>query len=343
MPQISVIVPVYQVEPYLRRCVDSLLSQTFSDFKLILVDDGSFDGSPAICDAYARQDARVVVIHQANGGLSAARNAGLDWVFAHSDSQWLGFVDSDDWVHPQYLETLHSGAVNCGVPVSICGFYRTRGEEPDISREDMTPVLWPSEELYVSHNVNATVAWGKLYARRCFDTLRYPVGKLHEDEFTTYQILLPQPHCAYVSAPLYCYFQNPKGIMASPWRPEKLDVLDAYRQRIEFFRQNGNGRMVQWAWEKYIWSMIAIREKLGEPGNENLGRSYRKILCRRLRWELLRNAKSLPVSGFAGAYELAFPRGMKLYWYAAAGKRKIRNRISRGREWWRDIWAQKSV
>ena len=103
MPQISVIVPVYKVEPYLRRCVDSILGQTFTDFELILVDDGSPDNCPAICDEYARKDTRVHVIHQENGGLSAARNAGIDWAFANSDSQWLTSVDSDEWVHPEML------------------------------------------------------------------------------------------------------------------------------------------------------------------------------------------------------------------------------------------------
>ena len=120
MAEISVIVPVYKVEPYLRRCVDSILAQTFSDIEVILVDDGSPDGCPAICDEYARLDKRVKVIHQKNGGLSAARNAGLDWVFANSDSQWISFVDSDDWVHPQFLEYLYRAIVDYNVKISVC-------------------------------------------------------------------------------------------------------------------------------------------------------------------------------------------------------------------------------
>ena len=112
MPEISVIVPVYKVEPYLRRCVDSILAQTFTDIEVILIDDGSPDGCPAICDEYVQQDNRVKVIHQENRGVSAARNAGLDWVFANSDSQWISFVDSDDWVHPQFLEYLHLSLIH---------------------------------------------------------------------------------------------------------------------------------------------------------------------------------------------------------------------------------------
>ena len=107
MGRISVIVPVYKVENYLHRCVDSILGQSFADFELILVDDGSPDNCGSICDAYAVKDSRIRVIHQENGGLSAARNAGIDWVFAHSDSQWLTFIDSDDWIHGSFLQILH--------------------------------------------------------------------------------------------------------------------------------------------------------------------------------------------------------------------------------------------
>ena len=110
MPTISVIVPVYKVEPYLNRCVDSILRQTYQDFELILVDDGSPDRCGEICDEYARQDGRVHVIHKENGGLSDARNAGIDWVEANSDSQWLIFADSDDWVHPELLARLLDAA-----------------------------------------------------------------------------------------------------------------------------------------------------------------------------------------------------------------------------------------
>ena len=103
MPSVSVIVPVYDVEKTIRRCVDSILAQTYTDYELILVDDGSPDACGAICDEYAVKDSRVHVIHQENGGLSAARNAGIDWAFANTESQYLTFIDSDDWVHPLYL------------------------------------------------------------------------------------------------------------------------------------------------------------------------------------------------------------------------------------------------
>ena len=105
---ISIVVPIYKVEKYIHRCIESILAQTFTDFDLILVDDGSPDNCGKICDEYAVKDKRIHVIHKENGGLSDARNAGIDWAFANSDSEWITFIDSDDWIHPKYLETLYN-------------------------------------------------------------------------------------------------------------------------------------------------------------------------------------------------------------------------------------------
>ena len=131
MAVISVIVPVYKVEPFLRRCVDSILGQSFRDFDLILVDDGSPDSCPCICDEYEDQDPRVHVIHQKNGGLSAARNTGIQWALRNSDSQWLTFVDSDDWIHRDFLQLLLNAAVTQHVDLALCGFTRIAEYAPD--------------------------------------------------------------------------------------------------------------------------------------------------------------------------------------------------------------------
>lgn len=239
MPTVSVIVPVYKVEKYIHRCVDSILGQTFRDFELILVDDGSPDNCGAICDAYAAKDSRVVVIHQENGGLSAARNAGIDWAFAHSDSRWFSFVDSDDWVHPEYLQHLLDAAVQNNVSVSICAYAQTDGREPVIDPDTLVSALWDTEEFYVAHNVNATIAWGKLYRKECFETIRYPLGKLHEDEFTTYKILFRLSAVAVVAAPLYFYYTNPTGITKSGTTRFRTDAFDAIEEQIVYFRREG--------------------------------------------------------------------------------------------------------
>lgn len=255
MPQISVIVPVYKVEPYLHRCVDSILGQTFTDFELILVDDGSPDGCPAICDEYAQQDSRVRVIHQENGGLSAARNAGIDWAFEHSNSQWLSFVDSDDWVHPEYLERVLTAATEHNVSISICGYTESAGKEPPISGVEPVPQIWDPEDFYVQHNVNATVAWGKLYQKKCFRDIRYPVGKLHEDEFVTYRMLFSSANIAVVPAPLYCYYCNPQSITTSPWKPERLASIEAFEEQLHFYEENGYKKALLRRVQAYLWSL----------------------------------------------------------------------------------------
>ena len=119
---ISIIVPVYKVEKYIHRCVDSILAQTFTDFELILVDDGSPDNCGIICDEYALKDNRIHVIHKENGGLSDARNAGIDWAFENSNSEWITFIDSDDWVHPKCLEALVRAAQIYGTEIAICNY-----------------------------------------------------------------------------------------------------------------------------------------------------------------------------------------------------------------------------
>lgn len=246
MPTISVIVPVYKVEPYLDRCVKSILAQTYTDFELILVDDGSPDNCPAMCDAWAEKDSRIVVIHQANGGLSAARNAGIDWAFQHSDSVWLTFIDSDDWVHPQCLAKLLDAAEQNGVAVSVCGYAETTGEEPAVDTET-TATLWTPKDFFVKQNTNAVIACGKLYRKDRFAEIRYPVGKIHEDEFVTYKILFTASKIAYIEAPLYAYYQNPNSITHSRWSEKRLDVLEALEERVRFFEERTDADMIAYS------------------------------------------------------------------------------------------------
>lgn len=269
MPLISVIVPVYKVEPYLRRCVDSILGQTFIDFEIILVDDGSPDGCPAICDEYAKKDSRVHVIHQKNGGLSAARNAGIDWAFANSDSQWLSFVDSDDWIHPEMLERLLNAAQEYKVSVSVCGYARTEGEESEIRREELSPQMWNTEGFFVEHNTNAVVAWGKMYRKACFDGIRYPVGKTHEDEFITYRVLFQEEELAVIPAPLYHYYLNENGIMAQGWSMSSLSIIIAYQERLGYFWGKKYRKAYEYAVSAYIEQLCVALYNM-QKGNSSL-------------------------------------------------------------------------
>ena len=283
MAEISVIVPVYRVEAYLARCVESILAQTWEDFELILVDDGSPDSCGALCDGYARQDSRVRVIHQANGGLSAARNAGIDWAFANSASQWLTFIDSDDWVHPKYLELLVKAAEDQGASISVCGYAETRGEAPAVRPEDLTPRVDTPKAFYMEHFINATIAWGKLYRKACFARVRYPVGKLHEDEFVTYRLLFDHPPVVFLPAPLYAYFVNTAGITKGGWSPRRLDAWQAYEEQIAYFEAYGDEELVRYRYRGYLENAMVNWTAAQDGGDKRVLSAMRRKIRALLR------------------------------------------------------------
>jgi hypothetical protein len=154
----------------------------------------------------------------------------------NSDSQWLYFADSDDFIHPRSLELLLA-AEAYGVSISIGGFAETEGQQPEINPEELTPKLWNVREYFMQkNNATAIVAWGKLYRKALFTNVRYPVGKIHEDEYTTYKLLFACDQVAVITAPLYGYFVNRHGITKSSWSPRRMDALGAFEERIRFFR-----------------------------------------------------------------------------------------------------------
>lgn len=185
---ISVIVPVYNVERYLRRCVDSILHQTYRNLEVLLVDDGSTDASGAICDEYAAQEERVTAVHQKNGGLSAARNAGLE----RAQGTYLCFVDSDDFLNSRMLETLCRDLQEQDADVAVVGFRMFEREEELAPAELAVPVqCMTGREAIRSTLVSDELgdfAWNKLYKRELFRDVRYPLGRMMEDQGTTYRI-----------------------------------------------------------------------------------------------------------------------------------------------------------
>ena len=316
MPEISVIVPVYKVEPFIHRCVESILRQSFYNFELILVDDGSPDSCGDICDAYAASDNRIHVIHQKNGGLSAARNTGIDYVLANSSSHWLAFVDSDDWIHPDYLKVLYTAAKETLCKISACGFFRTEGE-PFPELQDTSVQCLDADDYYCGqvHGGVTAVAWNKLYHRSLFKKLRYPVGKLHEDEFTTYQAVYQAGKVGVTSAQLYAYYQNPDGIMRSDWNPRRMHVLEAFEQQIAFAKAQGNERFLQKVAEQYIFSV-----------HEHLMKAqvvYHKELRRKLRHALKLGrevGRFTTARGNVWLYSAAYP--CKPFWWLFAKLQK---------------------
>lgn len=279
MAVVSVITPIYNTEALLSRCVSSILAQTFQDWELILVDDGSTDGSGALCDEFAARDSRITVLHQKNSGVGAARNTGLDWMYANSDSRWLTFVDSDDWIHPRMLECLLDAAVSGGVQLCICGYQELEdGELPFVSALPRAE-QWKPADFYRSQQILATVPWGKLYGRSCFETLRYPVGTYFDDEYVTYRILFAQETLPVVPASLYAYYWNPEGLTKKKWNPRRMEVWQAYEQQLDFFTRRSDEEMRHFRFREYLENVYAqLLEVRAAP--EDMARYERQIRAR---------------------------------------------------------------
>ena len=241
MPKISVIVPVYKVEQYLNRCVHSLINQTFDDIEIILVDDGSPDNSGSMCDVFAKQDPRIKVIHQKNKGLSGARNAGL--LIARGD--YISFVDSDDIVSNKFLEILLKVMIQQNADIVSCGRVDVYEDKiPDRFKEvksmkysSQTILKEKALEYLVENKIIFQTVWDKLYKREIIHGLSFEEGKLHEDEFFTWKVLLKCKRVAYVSAPLYYYFHR-KGSIMETFSRGRLDFLQARYERHLYIEQN---------------------------------------------------------------------------------------------------------
>ena len=320
---ISVVVPVYKVEEYLSRCVDSILNQTFTDFELILVDDGSPDNCGKMCDEYAKSDNRVTVIHRKNGGLSAARNSGIEWAFNNSDSEWITFIDSEDWVHADYLKILLDYAQKFNTEVSICDFLRTSDYiADDVLKEKLKVHKYSSEDFFVNRNLNAVVAWGKLYKKYFFKDIRYPEGRLHEDEFTTYKVLFRCKNICFVDEVLYYYFINPESITSGNsseiWKPGKMAFNDAVEERLIYFKEKNMDKLYLWQLEHYMYFLCDSCKYITESGNSDYKKKYLSDTRKRLR-KIIRlfektKGKSLDKEKI-WIKQTAYPAEMAVYWF----------------------------
>lgn len=222
---ISVIVPVYNVENYLSRCVDSIINQTYSNLEIILVDDGSTDSSGIICDEYKKKDKRIIVIHQENGGLSQARNSGMKVM----KGKYVTFVDSDDYISPDYIKYLFNLIVRYKADISIC-LYRNFYEDGTLERKKknkrISIGLFSGQEAavdlcYQKHIPNS--ACGKLYNSELFHNIVYPVGKLYEDLGTTYKLFLLSNKVVFSPIEKYYYFQRQDSIMHFKFSKKNMD------------------------------------------------------------------------------------------------------------------------
>lgn len=229
---ISIIIPVYKVEKYLNRCIKSVVEQTYENLEIILVDDGSPDKCPQICDDWTKNDRRVKVIHKKNGGLSDARNSGLKV----AKGVYICFVDSDDYVSEKFVETLYNLIRNNHTEISAISFqevFSTKREVVDTVEDKNSEVVFENEDALrqlFSNDTFANYAWNKMYKRHLFDDVQFPIGRKMEDLGTTYKLLLKAKRIAYSAQILYFYYQREDSILHKP-------NLEFYRDKFELSRE----------------------------------------------------------------------------------------------------------
>ncbi|WP_407856661.1 glycosyltransferase family 2 protein [Enterococcus hailinensis] len=229
MCEISIIVPVYKVEKYLEKCVDSILAQTFTDFELILVDDGSPDNSGTICDEYAKKDPRVKVIHKENGGLSSARNAGINI----AKGKYLGFIDSDDYIADDMYEILYKNIVKYNADISSIELISVYNDQFSLKRHSSTVKVLNQEQVMRSVLEGTcfyAYAWNKLYRRELFETIRFPQGRTFEDAFIIMKLLSISKKFVVSNLEKYYYVRHKNSIMGSNFSKKTFDVIDAWKE-----------------------------------------------------------------------------------------------------------------
>ena len=230
-PLVSVIIPIYRVEQYLYACVDSIINQTYKNLEIILVDDGSPDSCPKICDEYAKKDDRIHVLHKPNGGLSDARNAGIKI----ARGEYLCFVDSDDIIHNQMVEVLMTPLINDkNLKISACQSESFNDGEVYDAKQNIKSTEIIDYNLFFTKRF-WTTAWCKIYKRELFRSIRYPVGRIHEDEFTTYKICYAAQKIAYTESKLLFYRQRGGSIINNISAKRIIDLHDALKGQVDFF------------------------------------------------------------------------------------------------------------
>lgn len=269
---ISIVVPIYNVEKYLVKCIESITAQTYRNLEIILVNDGSTDSCGKICDVYAERDKRIKVIHKANGGLSDARNAGIE----AAEGYYIGFVDSDDYINVNMYERLINIMNADNSQIAVCNFSLVYEEtEKNIYEDknfDNNNLLIDNKDKLVEYcmksNYDAfTVAWNKLYKRELFNGIRYPKGKIHEDVFTTYKLLYKAEKISYTKNAMYYYLQRKTSIMGQKFNVKRLHRLEALQEQLEFYISRKEQEMwdiTLFYYKLFLIHMIIAVEKSAE-------------------------------------------------------------------------------
>lgn len=296
---ISIVVPVYNVAPFLKRCLDSICSQTYDNLEIILVDDGSTDDSKDICDFYAEKDNRIRVIHKENGGLSDARNAGLEKAIG----EFISFIDSDDFIRHDYIQILYELIVKENADISICNYIRgDKSEFPDKKEQAKKKIrTFDSKDMlenwHGKYKHQETVAWNKLYRRKLFVeyNIRYPKGYYNEDVQTTHLLVEKANKIVVTNEELYYYFKNPGSIMGTLSEKKVKDNIFSQKKRLKYFKDNNYVKAYERLFIKLLkyymltYCQLSMKNKSKEKLLKNYNREYKKVFSfsTTLFWEKL--------------------------------------------------------
>lgn len=232
---ISIVIPVYNVEKYIKKCLESVLNQTYKNLEIIIVDDGSPDLCPKICDEYAKKDNRIRVIHKENGGLSDARNVGI----LHSTGKYITFIDSDDWVKNDFVESLYNNLVNNNCDISCCGIvcYFEKNGMYKIKGKEHIKKIYSKIEAQKYLNILGyfdVAAWNKLYKKELFNGIKFPIGKTSEDYRIMFKIFDKINQLYYDSEPKYVYRQRTDGSITKT-NSIRMDGIEAAISAYNFY------------------------------------------------------------------------------------------------------------
>ena len=329
MELVSIVIPVYNVEAYLDRCIASVVRQSYSHLEIILVDDGSTDHSPSICDEWAQKNSRIRVVHQHNSGVSAARNAGLQ----AASGSWIIQLDSDDYIAPSAVAHLVQTAEATEADMVICDFEKGSNESFAFT-STKSPKPWITDGISAIRNIydgehNAlryVVPWCKMCRKQLYTGILYPESKIFEDIYTTHKLLYRCDRIAVLDEPLFYYFQRPGSIMNAFFSVKKLDYLQALVERVEFFAAHDLHELEQIAYDELLHSLIWEYSRTRDVLHSRDGMDYVSALFRQV---YRKGYASRRYPGETAAFLAAFDRNPEwiiLYWKISGKLKQIMNR-----------------
>lgn len=327
MPEISIIIPVYNSEKYIERCINSILAQTFSDYEIIIINDGSNDQSGEICENYALKNERIKVLHQKNQGQAAARNKALNI----ANGEYIAFVDSDDYVHPQMLETLYTNIKALNGDISICGSEMVyTGEKAFDKVGDVQKLVWKGK-TFLTHcllnNVDrkSWVLWDKLYHKSCFEKIRLPEGRIFEDNAVVYRILYNANKVIDCDEVLYYYYQNNNSTVNMKFNRKHLQWLLVLKEMKDFFVLNNEKKLSDEISKRYLWELFYSYNKvLDQLNDEKIAIEIRNELKKIYKEE--KKKYPICIREYPALFNVIYPVYANVYWTIVAVINKIRRK-----------------